>query len=126
MTSTSELMVCPEQFIHYHWSNLEYTILSLKTVKIYVFAKKHFLQIFHQLEQIFFFHFFQLEIEVIYTSCVCVCVCVCVCTRTHICIMTWIWHRYYKDKVTYEDITPCPQISKGFFFEKVKIHKVHV
>ncbi len=29
MTSTSELMVCPEQFIHYHWSNLESKILNL-------------------------------------------------------------------------------------------------
>ncbi len=42
---------------------------------------------------------------------VCVCVCVCVCVgmfmwfmRTQICIMTWVWHRYYKEKVIYEDI----------------------
>ncbi len=38
-----------------------------------------------------------------------VCVCVCVCMfmwfmRTHICIITWVWHRYYKEKVIYEDI----------------------
>ncbi len=40
-------------------------------------------------------------------------VCVCVCVgmfmwfmRTQICIMTWVWHRYYKEKVIYEDICP--------------------
>ncbi len=46
---------------------------------------------------------------------VCVCVCVCVCVdmfmwfmRTQICIMTWVWHRYYKEKVIYEDIFSVP------------------
>ncbi len=48
---------------------------------------------------------------------VCVCVCVCVCVgmfmwfmRTQICIMTWVWHRYYKEKVIYEDIFSVPII----------------
>ncbi len=45
----------------------------------------------------------------------CVCVCVCVCMfmwfmRTQICIMTWVWHRYYKEKVIYEDIFSVPII----------------
>ncbi len=46
-----------------------------------------------------------------------VCVCVCVCVgmfmwfmRTQICIMTWVWHRYYKEKVIYEDIFSVPII----------------
>ncbi len=30
--------------------------------------------------------------------------------RTHICIMTWVWHRYYKEKVIYEDIFSVPII----------------
>ncbi len=47
--------------------------------------------------------------------CVCVCVCVCVCMfmwfmRTQICIITWVWHRYYKEKVIYEDIFSVPII----------------
>ncbi len=49
--------------------------------------------------------------------CVCVCVCVCGCVgmfmwfmRTQICIMTWVWHRYYKEKVIYEDIFSVPII----------------
>ncbi len=49
--------------------------------------------------------------------CVCVCVSVCVCVgmfmwfmRTQICIMTWVWHRYYKEKVIYEDIFSVPVI----------------
>ncbi len=45
-------------------------------------------------------------------QCPCVCVCVCVCVRacvrlcmflwfmrTQICIIIWVWHRYYKEKV---------------------------
>ncbi len=48
-----------------------------------------------------------------------VCVCVCVCVwggmfmwfmGTQICIMTWVWHRYYKEKVIYEDIFSVPII----------------
>ncbi len=44
-----------------------------------------------------------------------ICVCVCVCMfmwfmRTQICIMTWVWHRYYKEKVIYEDIFSVPII----------------
>ncbi len=27
-------------------------------------------------------------------------------------IMTWVWHSYYKEKVTYEDIAPCTHFSK--------------
>ncbi len=61
----------------------------------------------------------------VYSMCVClsmcvcvsVCVCVCVCVgmfmwfmRTQICIMTWVWHRYYKEKVIYEDIFSVPII----------------
>ncbi len=45
--------------------------------------------------------------------CVCVCVCVSMCMwfmRTQICIMTWVWHRYYKEKVIYEDIFSVPII----------------
>ncbi len=50
-------------------------------------------------------------------ACVCVCVCVCVgmfmwFMRTQICIMTWVWHRYYKEKVIYEDIFSVPNNSK--------------
>ncbi len=63
------------------------------------------------------------------------CVCVCVCMfmwfmRTHICIMTWVWHRYYKEKVIYEDNFSVPRIQKAYkscrvsFFEKVKMHTV--
>jgi len=55
--------------------------------------------------------------------CVCVCVrmcvsvCVCVCAflwqmRTWICIMTQVWHRYYKVKVTFQDISPCLYFSE--------------
>ncbi len=49
--------------------------------------------------------------------CVCVCGCVCECTflwqmRTQICIMTQVWHKFYKKKVTFQDITPCPHFSK--------------
>ncbi len=53
----------------------------------------------------------------IYSLSLCVCVCVCVCggmfmwfMRTQICIMTCIWHRYYKEKVIYEDIFGVPII----------------
>ncbi len=49
----------------------------------------------------------------IYYKCVCVCVCVCMFMwfmRTQICIMTWVWHRYYKEKVIYEDIFSVPII----------------
>ncbi len=53
--------------------------------------------------------------------CVCVCVCgvcvyVCVCGSLcglwgqQICIMTWVWHSYYKEKVIYEDIFSVPII----------------
>ncbi len=49
--------------------------------------------------------------------CVCVCECECVCVgmfmwfmRTQICIMTWVLHRYYKEKVIYEDIFSVPII----------------
>ncbi len=46
--------------------------------------------------------------------------------------MTWVWHRYYKEKVIYEDISPCPIFQKAYksyrmifiFFEKVKLLKV--
>ncbi len=31
--------------------------------------------------------------------CVCVCVGMFMWFMTHICIMTWVWHRYYKEKV---------------------------
>ncbi len=48
-----------------------------------------------------------------------VCVCVCVCMfmwfmRTQIRIMTWVWHRYYKEKVIYEDIFSVPIIQKAY------------
>ncbi len=29
-----------------------------------------------------------------------------------ICV-TRVWHSYYKENVIYEDIAPCPHISKG-------------
>ncbi len=51
--------------------------------------------------------------------CVCVCVwCVCVCgfmwfMRTQICIMTWVWQRYYNLKVVYEDTAYVPVIQKA-------------
>ncbi len=60
---------------------------------------------------------------VLMCSCVCVCVCecvhvsVCACMwfmRTHICIMTWVWHRYYKEKVIYEDIFSVPIIQNAY------------
>ncbi len=49
---------------------------------------------------------------------VCVCVCVCVCgfmwfMRTQICIMTWVWQRYYNMKVVYEDTAYVPVIQKA-------------
>ncbi len=60
-------------------------------------------------------------------KCVCVCVCVCVracvraCVRvclwfmrTQICIMTWVWHRYYKENMIYENIFSVPIIQKEF------------
>ncbi len=48
----------------------------------------------------------------------CVCVCVCVCgfmwfMRTQICIMTWVWQRYYNLKVFYEDTAYVPVIQKA-------------
>ncbi len=51
--------------------------------------------------------------------CVCVCVCACVCMfmwfmRTQICIMTWVSHRYYKEKVIYEDIFSVPIIQNAY------------
>ncbi len=66
--------------------------------------------------------------------CVCVCVCVCVCMfmwfmRTQICIMTSVWHRYYKEKVIYEDSFSVPIIQNAyksyrvrFFWGKVEMH----
>ncbi len=45
------------------------------------------------------------------------CVCVCVFMwfmRTHVCIMTWVWHRYYKEKVIYEDIFSGPIIQNAY------------
>ncbi len=51
-----------------------------------------------------------------YSLCVCVCVCVCVCGHVYVvyedtnCIMTWVWHGYYKEKVIYEDIFSVPII----------------
>ncbi len=53
---------------------------------------------------------------------VCVCVCVCVCervcgfmwfTRTQICLITWVWQRYYNLKVFYEDTAYVPVIQKA-------------
>ncbi len=49
---------------------------------------------------------------------VCVCVCVCVCgfmwfMRTQICIITWVWQRYYNLKVFYEDTAYVPVIQKA-------------
>ncbi len=51
---------------------------------------------------------------------VCVCVCVCVCvywfmwfTGTQICIITWVWQRYYNMKVFYEDTAYVPVIQKA-------------
>ncbi len=46
------------------------------------------------------------------------CVCVCVCgfmwfMRTQICIMTWVWQRYYNLKVFYEDTAYVPVIQKA-------------
>ncbi len=40
------------------------------------------------------------------------------------CIMSWVYHRYYKEKVIYEDIFSVPIIHKSYricflFFEKV-------
>ncbi len=67
---------------------------------------------------------------------VCVYVCVCVCLfmwfmRTQICIMTWVWHRYYKEKVIYEDIFSVPIIQNAyksysvrFFGGKVEMHRL--
>ncbi len=34
--------------------------------------------------------------------------------RTQICIMTWVWHRYYKEKVIYEDIFSVPIIQNAY------------
>ncbi len=47
----------------------------------------------------------------IYYLCVCVCVGMFMWfMRTQTCIMTWVWHRYYKEKVIYEDIFSVPII----------------
>ncbi len=55
---------------------------------------------------------------------VCVYVCVYVCICVYVCVCGFVtnedikfvyWHRYdryYKVKVTYEDIAPCPHFSK--------------
>ncbi len=34
--------------------------------------------------------------------------------RTQICIMAWVWHRYYKEKVIYEDIFIVPIIQNTY------------
>ncbi len=64
------------------------------------------------------FHYCTLSIGTTAVVCMDVCVCVCVCVgmfmwfmRTQICIMTWVWHRYYKEKVIYEDIFSVPIIK---------------
>ncbi len=49
---------------------------------------------------------------------VCAWVCVCVCgfmwfMRTQICIITWVWQRYYNLKVFYEDTAYVPVIQKA-------------
>ncbi len=62
--------------------------------------------------------------------CVCVCVCVCVWVCVYVCVcvwgmfyvvyedtnlyMTWVWHRYYKEKVIYEDIFSVPIIQNAY------------
>ncbi len=44
--------------------------------------------------------------------------------------MTWVWHRYYKEYVIYEDNFSVPIIENAYksyrisFFENVKMHKV--
>ncbi len=50
--------------------------------------------------------------------CVCVCVCVCVCAGLcglwgQICLITWVWQRYYNLKVFYEDTAYVPVIQKA-------------
>ncbi len=50
--------------------------------------------------------------------CVCVCVCVCVLLvfvvyGDKICLITWVWQRYYNLKVFYEDTAYVPVIQKG-------------
>ncbi len=47
-----------------------------------------------------------------------VCVCVCVYwflwfTGTQICLITWVWQRYYNLKVFYEDTAYVPVIQKA-------------
>ncbi len=59
-----------------------------------------------------------LGVVCMYILCVCVCVCVCVCgfmwfMRTQICIITWVWQRYYNLKVFYEDTAYVPVIQKA-------------
>ncbi len=50
---------------------------------------------------------------------VCVCVCVCVCVLVFvvygdkICLITWVWQRYYNLKVFYEDTAYVPVIQKA-------------
>ncbi len=34
-------------------------------------------------------------------------------TETHICVMTWVWQRYYNIKVVYEDTANVPIIQKA-------------
>ncbi len=52
------------------------------------------------------------------TVCVCVCV-VCVCVLVFvvygdkICLITWVWQRYYNLKVVYEDTAYVPVIQKA-------------
>ncbi len=49
--------------------------------------------------------------------CVCVCVCVCVLVFVvygdKICLITWVWQRYYNLKVVYEDTAYVPVIQKA-------------
>ncbi len=64
-------------------------------------------------------------------SCACVCACVRVCVRvracvfmwfmrTQICIMTWVWQRYYNLKVFYEDTAYVPVIQNAYKSYRVR------
>ncbi len=35
--------------------------------------------------------------------------------------MTWVWHRYYKEKVIYEDIFSVPIIQKAYKSYRISI-----
>ncbi len=51
---------------------------------------------------------------------VCVCVCVCVCVHVYVIYEDtnlyndMVWHRYYKEKVIYEDIFSVPIILNAY------------